>query len=104
MQIGYYRRYLTWDAPSCWDKGKRTSSSHSKRGWTDQRAWLWVSLVMACVIYGVAHAQGSLGIDPSGRPRVVPPSLLPEEPLQEEPRPSPLPAPILPPLPSPPAE
>jgi hemolysin activation/secretion protein len=59
---------------------------------------------MACVIYGVAHAQGSLGIDPSGRPRVVPPSLLPEVPLQEEPRPSPLPAPILPPLPSPPAE
>lgn len=72
--------------------------------WTDQRAWLWGILVMACVISGVAHAQGVSGIDPSGRPRVVPPPLLPEEPLREVPQPSPLPPPILPPVPPPPAE
>jgi hemolysin activation/secretion protein len=47
---------------------------------------------------GAAQAQGILGIDPSGRPLRVPPRL-PEEPLQEEPLPSPLPVPVLPPLP-----
>jgi hemolysin activation/secretion protein len=59
---------------------------------------------VACITCGAAQAQGVLGIDPSGRPRVVPPPLLPEEPLPEEPRPSPPPAPILPPLPPPPTE
>jgi hemolysin activation/secretion protein len=51
-------------------------------------------------MYGAVHAQGVLGIDPSGRPLRVPPRL-PEEPLQEERLPSPLPVPILPPLPPP---
>jgi hemolysin activation/secretion protein len=104
MQMDYYRRYLTWGAPSHWDRGKWTSRNHRKRAWADRRTWLWVGLAVACVTHGLAQAQGGLGIDPSGRPRVVPPPLLPDEPLQEGPRPSPLPAPILPPLRPPPAE
>jgi hemolysin activation/secretion protein len=54
--------------------------------------------------YGTADGQGALGVDPSGRPRRAPPLLLPEEPLREEPRPSPPPVPRLPPLPPPSAE
>jgi len=104
MQRDYDRRSLIRGAPSRRAKGKPTFSRHGKRGWADRRAWLWVSLVMACVISGVAHAQGVSGIDPSGRPRVVPPPLLPEDPLREAPQPSPLPTPVLPPLPPPPAE
>jgi hemolysin activation/secretion protein len=52
-------------------------------------------------MYGAVHAQGVLGIDPSGRPLRVPPRL-PEEPLPQEPLPSPRPVPVLPPLPPPP--
>jgi hemolysin activation/secretion protein len=54
--------------------------------------------------YGAAHAQGAFGLDPSGRPRRAPPLLLPEEPLREEPQPTPPPVPRLPPLPPPSAE
>ena len=104
MQMDPYRRHPSRGAPSCWGKRRQIAKTHSRKGWTDWRAWLWVSLVVACVTSGSAHAQGVLGIDPSGRPRVVPPPLLPEEPLPEEPPPSLPPVPILPPLPPPPAE
>ena len=104
MQMDYYRRHPTWGVPSCWRKGRQTSRTHTTRVWHDLRAWLCVGLLVACGTYSSAHAQGVSGIDPSGRPLLVPPPLLPEEPLLEEPQPSPPPAPTLPPLPPPPAE
>jgi hemolysin activation/secretion protein len=103
MRMDHHRRHPSWGAPSHWGNGKRTSRSLDNSVWTDRGAWLWVGLVVACITCGAAQAQGVLGVDPSGRPRQVPP-LLPEEPLREEPPPSPPPAPLLPPLPPLPAE
>jgi hemolysin activation/secretion protein len=104
MQMASYRRYPVGGAPNRWCPGIRAVSRHRKEGSTNQRVCLWVSLVMACVIYGLVPAQGVSGVDPSGRPRVVPPPLLPDEPLREEPQLGPLQSPTLPPLPPLPAE
>ena len=98
MRITCTRRRPIPGTPSCWVKRTQTSRRQDQTVWTDRGRWLWVGLVLACLMCGAAQAQGVLGIDPSGRPLRVPPRQ-PEEPL-----PRPQPVPVLPPLPPPPAE
>jgi hypothetical protein len=71
MRITHPRRHPTLGAPSCRAKGKRTSTSQSKRVWTDRSGWLGVGLIVACLMCGAAQAQGILGIDPSRRPLAI---------------------------------
>ena len=93
--MAHHRRPSTLDVPSHWGTSTRTTGSQKNRVSADKLAWLWVRLVLTCYLCSSAHAQGALGLDPTGRSGESP-SL-----LRDRPPPSPPPGQVLPPVPPP---